>query len=167
MSMKRSALFVAIVLVASVGVWGVYHSGPRFQGSVALVDVSEAGCIAKLTTQPYWFSESDAQAGCAQADVWFRASVKNVGFRGAWMTGCTVEGLDSGGKVVLTGTLPVGPAIRGFTGAVDHLDRGQTVSWLWFTTHAQTLYPMSSIPGLGLSYRATCAPVDFGGQVSG
>jgi hypothetical protein len=162
-SMKRSALIVAAVLVVSGGVWAVYHSGPRFQGSVALVDVSEAECIAMLT--PQGFSEPGAQAVCAQADVWFRASVKNVGFRGAWLTGCLIEGLDSGGKAVFSGTLSVGPAIRGPTGAADHLDRGQAVSWLWFTTHAQTLHPMSTISSLGLSYRATCQPIDYGGHI--
>jgi hypothetical protein len=113
---------------------------------------------------PHGFSGPSAQATCAQADVWFRASVKNVGFRGVWLTECMVEGLDSGGKVVFTGTLPVGPTLGIGSTPADHLDRGQTVSWLWFVTHAQTLHPMSTISGLGLSYRATCQPNEHGGE---
>ena len=166
-TMKRSALIVATVLVVSVGLWAAHHfMRPRFQGSVTHVDMSEPACIALMTAQPYELSESDAQATCFQATgAWFRASVKNVGLADGALTECAVEGLDSAGEVVFRGRLPVGPIMVPGSTTTDPVGKGQTVTWLWFIPHAQTDYPMSSISGLGLTYRATCLPFDFGGHI--
>src|SRR5207244_8079488 len=115
--------------------------------------------ISMLTAQPYGFSDTAAKPTCTQVanGVWLRASVTNIGHRGAWRKECHVQALDQSDHVVFDDDLSVGPL--GFATG-PYLDPGHTVRWQWFLTSAQALQASRSTNPV--HYRATCPTVQYG-----
>lgn len=152
------------MLILSVGVVGalvvslvVLHHvwGARFEGTVTQITLSTEQCLDLLQQLPYGFGPEHAQKTCQDASTgaWFRAEVRNVGHRTAFLKDCSIRGLDRSGHERFGFDLSVGP-LGGPAGPA--IDPGQTVRWNWYT-----LTPIEPVD----RYQVTCFPIDYGGNV--
>ena len=154
----RGAIWV-VGLVVAVGAIGLYHHarGARFVGSVVPINFSLSECEGALT--PSGYSERAAESICTNGErgLWAKASVTNVGHRGASLSGCFVRVLDSSNHELFNDYLGVGAV--GFP-AGPYLDPGETFRWSWFMNSRQArAQALSPTP---VHYEATCPPIQYG-----
>ena len=114
---RRTWIAVAILsilaLVAGLAALGIVYDHlqrPRFVATASPIQVSTPECMALITDPRHGYNSGSAQAMCQDASegIWFRAEVKNVGHRLAFIRDCVVIGLDPAGHPGLRGHPPHG-----------------------------------------------------------
>jgi hypothetical protein len=145
----RFALGAAVLAAA----W--FYTGPRYAAQATFIERTAAQCENYLETTLGYGSQAAAEM-CLQAKgmTWFRVTARNVGFRGAYLKSCRIDGRDSSNRTVYTTELTVG--LMGFVPG-PHLNGGQSVTWEWFTE-------FSPPPGVR-RYDAHCRPEEYPGGV--
>jgi hypothetical protein len=166
LSRSRLAVLVAalVVIVGLVSIPVVHHlRGARFDTAVTPIRTLQ-DCIT-ATQREFRQVNGLVNAGelCQSGSpgTWFQTTVRNVGHRGAWLNTCDISTLDRNGDITLTGTVrtralnfPAGP----------YLDPGQAiffVSPMFDERGGSLLMP----PDGTTSYRVSCPPIDYHGNV--
>jgi hypothetical protein len=156
------AILSTLVLVAGLTSLGIIYDHlqrPKFVATLSPIQVSTPECMA-LITDPFrhGYNSGSAQAMCQEAStgIWFRAEVRNVGHRLAFIKDCVVTGLDSAGHQGFVGTLRTGdPAPAGLG-----VDAGTSVTWEWYVV-GTPFKPPSQVS----HYETRCAPIEYDGHV--
>jgi hypothetical protein len=162
MSSKRrwlKVLTVTATLTAIVGALAYVHHirGARFRATATPIEWSSFDdCVAALTREPYLYSDEASSSICRGewSDVWFLAQVTNVGHRGAYLTGCTVEAFDEAGDQLYSGDLGVGPGLH----ADSYLGPGESVEVRWY------ILPRPKSTQRAARYVVSCEPIDYHGK---
>ena len=158
-----SKLLIAMVaLAALVGAFAYVHHirGARYIATaIPIEQTSFDECMAALTGKPYLYSDTASRSICEgnDAQAWFLIAVKNVGHRAAFVTACTVEGLDAAGDSVFAGDVRT-PRVGCIPCIGLYLDPGQTVEYRW---HLDVF--AANNQGVD-RYVASCEPIDYGGK---
>jgi hypothetical protein len=161
---RRTWIAVAILsilaLVAGLAALGIVYDHlqrPRFVATASPIQVSTPECMALITDPRHGYNSGSAQAMCQDASegIWFRAEVKNVGHRLAFIRDCVVIGLDPAGHQAFVGTLRTGdPAPAGLG-----VDPGTSVTWEWYVI-STPLQPPAQVS----HYETRCSPIEYEGH---
>jgi hypothetical protein len=155
------------IVVAAVGVAAFIHHvrGARFQATVVPIRSLDK-CIraTRLELQQAGYPVDGAEEECLAGDhpsIWFKVTVRNVGHRGAYLSGCYLRTFDRAGHATLTAMVltrelnfPAGP----------YLSPGGTIFFV---------SPLIDVGGNAVlaapagttTYEVACLPIDYHGNV--